>query len=135
MQLNESMTEKQMREVAEFFLEKNQPCRSDYAEKYVKLLEQVELSKKNEYTAQSSAPVSDESKEKLRAELKAFRLKRSRQENIKPYFIFNDAQMEDLINKNPGSKEELCQVSGFGPVKAEKYGDEILAILKRYYGN
>ena len=71
----------------------------------------------------------DEAKEKLRADLKAFRLERSRQEKIKPYFIFNDAQMEDLIEKNPRSKEELCQVAGFGKVKADKYGEEILEIL------
>ena len=64
------------------------------------------------------------------AELKAFRLERSRQEKVKPYFIFNDAQMADLIEKNPKDKTELCQVSGFGPVKAEKYGDVILEILR-----
>ena len=70
-------------------------------------------------------------KEQLIAELKAFRLERSRQEKVKPYFIFNDAQMTDLIEKNPKDKEGLCQVSGFGPVKAEKYGEEILRILKK----
>lgn len=43
--------------------------------------------------------------------------------------IFNDAQMMDLIEKNPQDKEELQQVSGFGAVKAEKYGDAIIEIL------
>ena len=38
--------------------------------------------------------------------------------------------MEDLIKKNPKNKEELCQVSGFGNVKAEKYGEGILKILR-----
>ena len=73
----------------------------------------------------------EEVKDKLIAELKAFRLERSGQEQVKPYYIFNDAQMEDLIKKNPKDKEELCQVSGFGKVKAEKYGDEILEILRK----
>jgi hypothetical protein len=32
----------------------------------------------------------------------------------------------------PGSKAALQGVSGFGPVKAEKYGDVILKILEEY---
>lgn len=124
MQVKESMTEKQMLEIANFFLEQNQSERSDYAEKYEELLKEAEDSKEH------ISSEKDESKEELRTELKAFRLNRSRQEKIKPYFIFNDAQLEDLLEKNPKNKAELCQVSGFGTVKAEKYGDEILAILR-----
>lgn len=37
--------------------------------------------------------------------------------------------MMDLISKMPKSKEELQEISGFGKVKAEKYGDIILKIL------
>lgn len=129
--VKESMSEKEMRELADFFLEKNQPCRLDYAEKYEKLLAQVEEVKEKTSDAQNLTSKNAECMYKLRTELKAFRLKRSRQENIKPYYIFNDAQMEDLIQKNPKSKAELCKVSGFGPVKVEKYGDEILEILRK----
>ena len=39
--------------------------------------------------------------------------------------------MEELIAKKLKNKDELCQVSGFGKVKAEKYGDEIIGILMR----
>lgn len=70
--------------------------------------------------------------DKLRAELKEMRLKTSRKENIKPYFIFNDKQMDDLIDKYPKSKEALIKVSGFGEKKAEKYGEEILSILAKF---
>lgn len=123
-QVEYARSEKEMLELANYFLEKNQSDRWDYAEKYEKILEQVEASKENN----SSAP--NKTKEKLVAELKAFRLERSRQEGIKPYYIFNDAQMEALIEKNPKNEEELCQVPGFGKVKAEKYGREILGILE-----
>ena len=74
--------------------------------------------------------VSEMNREALVKRLKAFRLEQSRKEKIKPYFIFNDAQMEDIIDKNPQTKEELLQVSGFGNVKVEKYGEEIVGILK-----
>ena len=121
-----SMNEKEMLEIANFFLERTQQNRLDYAEKYEKILEKIESSKEN--IKENISPVKDEVKE-IRLNLKAFRLERSRQEKIKPYFIFNDAQMEDLIQKNPRSKEELCKVSGFGKIKAEKYGEDILKII------
>lgn len=128
-QIKESMTEKEMLDVANFFLERNQESRLDYAQKYEKILEKIGTSKENELVVETVSSVTDDTKEELRANLKAFRLERSRQEKIKPYFIFNDAQMEDLIEKNPRSKEALCQVAGFGKVKADKYGEEILKIL------
>ena len=65
-------------------------------------------------------------------ELKAYRLDKSREEKIKPYFIYNDNQLKDLISKMPRNKEELQTVSGFGEVKANKYGDDILKIVKKY---
>lgn len=180
-QVKDSMSEKEMAEIANFFLEKNKQDRSDYTEKYEKILakaeisneknavtedvevsnekeaitkkvevsnekepivekveiskekeiitEKVEKSEAKEVITENVSVEKDNGREKLIAELKAFRLERSRQEKVKPYFIFNDAQMADLIEKNPKDKTELCQVSGFGPVKAEKYGDVILEIL------
>ncbi|GLC31676.1 HRDC domain-containing protein [Clostridium omnivorum] len=65
-------------------------------------------------------------------ELKAYRLDKSREEKIKPYFIYNDNQLKDLIAKMPRNKEELQRVVGFGEIKANKYGDDILKIIKKY---
>ncbi|MDF2544941.1 MAG: hypothetical protein K0S47_4659 [Herbinix sp.] len=65
-------------------------------------------------------------------ELKAYRLSKSREENIKPYFIYNDSQLKDLILKMPKSKEELKSVAGFGEVKANKYGTDILNIVGKF---
>lgn len=67
--------------------------------------------------------------ENLIKKLKEFRLQMSRAENTKPYFIFNDKQMTGLLEKMPKTKSELKEVSGFGEVKVEKYGDVILKIL------
>lgn len=65
----------------------------------------------------------------LSSQLKAFRLKKSREESVKPYFLFNDKQLEDLINKRPQSRDKLKSISGFGEIKCEKYGNEILKII------
>ena len=63
--------------------------------------------------------------------LKAYRLKTSSDEGIKPYMVFSNAEMETLIKANPKSKSELHMVKGFGDKKVEKYGEEILGILNR----
>ena len=65
-------------------------------------------------------------------ELKAYRLAKSREEKIKPYYIYNDNQLKDLIGKMPGTKEELMSVAGFGGAKAAKYGSDILKIIEKY---
>ena len=63
--------------------------------------------------------------------LKEYRLKTSRSEGIKPYMIFNNEEIETLIKANPKSKNELLKVKGFGEKKVEKYGEEILKIIRR----
>ena len=64
--------------------------------------------------------------------LRVYRWKKSQEEEIKPYFIYNDSQLKDLIARMPNTKRELMQVSGFGKAKAEKYGAEILEIIRRF---
>lgn len=123
------MSEKEMRDIADFFLANNKEERLDYAEKYKQILEKY-TDKDEEKVSADEADQDDNWDETLVKELKAFRLEQSRKENIKPYYIFNDAQMQDLLKKNPKTKEELCKVVGFGQVKAEKYGEQIIAILQ-----
>ena len=65
-------------------------------------------------------------------ELRAYRLDKSREEKIKPYFIYNNKQLEELIFKMPITKDELKTVSGFADVKASKYGNDITDIIKKY---
>lgn len=143
----DEMSNDTMLELAQFYLQQNNPARSDYSKKYEELVQemdeqadkmthveinttQLDMSKKNE---QMEAPIQaadvNKCKEDLVKRLKEFRLKKSRAEGIKPYYIFNDAQMEELLEKMPQSKEALLKVSGFGNVKTEKYGEEIIRIL------
>lgn len=108
----------EMYELAQFFLKANKEKKTDYIKRYEQLVA--------ESKATSKEPLNEE---ELIEKLKAFRLNQSRLENVKPYFIFNDMQMKDLIEKNPRNEEELLKVSGFGKVKVEKYGKDILKIL------
>lgn len=108
----------EMFSLAQFFLEANKDKKIDYTQKYEK-----EIAENKDVVSTA------EDKEELIRKLKDFRWCQSKIENIKPYYIFNDMQMNDLIEKNPKSEEELLQVSGFGKVKVEKYGKDILKIL------
>ncbi len=144
---NSNTSVDEMLQLANFFLEKNNPNRSDYARKYEEMVAMMTTNELVKETFEESQEVKSAvasrveqevkvvqeeksiAKEEAISKLKAFRLEQSRKENVKPYYIFNDAQMMDLLEKNPKTKEELLNVSGFGGVKVEKYGDKILQIL------
>lgn len=147
-------SDKEMKAIAEGLLALHTPNKSDYAKKYEDIIDnmKVEIETKpiidkktyikpsvikeeiieikpivtNEKLVEAKSLVSDE---ELIKSLKAFRLEKSREEKIKPYFIFNDNQMMELISKRPKSKEDIINIYGFGPAKVEKYGEIILKIL------
>ncbi len=68
--------------------------------------------------------------EELKIRLKNYRKEKSNFEQIQPYMIFNDQTLEELINKVPLSLEELKLINGFGDYKINKYGNEIIDIIK-----
>lgn len=90
----------------------------------------MDLSKYNEtiqeHNTQETKDVITKNDDDIRETLKAFRLEASRKEGIKAYCIFSNNQMDDIIEKRPTCIDELMQVSGFGTVKCEKYGESII---------
>lgn len=56
----------------------------------------------------------------------------SRKEGVKPYIVFTDSMIMEIINKNPKDKEELKNIRGFGEQKIIKYGSFIITTLKDY---
>lgn len=123
---------------AKSYLDLHKEVDKDYTEKY----EQYKVdNNKSERKARVKSDTEEKSpinvtisieKTEIFKELKAYRLAKSREENIKPYFIYNDNQLKDLIFKMPRSEEELIKVDGFGKVKADKYGDDIFKIVNKY---
>jgi len=49
--------------------------------------------------------------------------------NIKPYFIFNNNELDQLLSIRPTSKEMFLTVPGFGEKKYEQYGEDIIALI------
>ena len=66
----------------------------------------------------------------LEKALRAMRTAKSQELKLPPYTIFADKTMYDLILKKPATMDELLNVYGIGTAKAEKYGEQILKILK-----
>lgn len=72
------------------------------------------------------------SKEALYTELKEYRLKQAKLEEMKPYLIFYNSTLDEIIEKMPVSVDDLLNVKGFGKVKGEKYGPAIVEIVSSY---
>lgn len=62
--------------------------------------------------------------------LREWRSARARSEGMPPYVIAHDRTLKSLASVRPASLEALLTVSGIGPSKAGKYGEEILEVLQ-----
>lgn len=61
--------------------------------------------------------------------LKEWRTNKAEKLQQKNYMICHNSELIDLAMYKPSNFEELQQIKGFGPQKADKFGDDILAIL------
>lgn len=115
--------DKEMKALAEYFLSKHAPKEMTYHKKYEQIIEEE---------TNTPVEIADDSNnvELLIQKMKEYRLKQSREDKVKPYYIFTDKQMLDIIEKRPSNIEELMRISGFGEVKCGKYGEQIIEILK-----
>lgn len=61
--------------------------------------------------------------------LKKWRLSKSKANDVPAYVIFDDKTLHAIAKDRPTSRSELLAVSGIGPVKAERFGDEVLELV------
>ena len=61
--------------------------------------------------------------------LKEWRTEKAEKMKQKNYLICHNSELIDLAMYKPSNLDELQQIRGFGPQKADKFGDDILAIL------
>ena len=61
--------------------------------------------------------------------LKAWRKKFAEEENVPPYFIFNDKTLIEIANQKPSNARGLLSISGIGELKAQKFGGDIIRII------
>ena len=73
--------------------------------------------------------IKDDNKETIRSELKKYRLQKAKSLNYKPYFIFNDQTLEEILSIMPRTLTDLKKISGLGDKKMEFYGQDIINII------
>lgn len=84
--------------------------------------------------AESSATVgsvnSRSPSDPLFQQLRALRKRLADAQGVPAYIVFGDQVLWDMIEQRPTTPGELLQVSGVGPVKAERYGEAFLRVLR-----
>lgn len=93
------------------------------------IAEEIPLLNINEDITDNNKTININNDDEIRTNLKKYRLNKSKELNYKPYFIFSDKTLEELINKKPKNKVELKQIEGFGDKKIEMYGIDIIKII------
>lgn len=73
--------------------------------------------------------IKGDNKETIRSELKKYRLQKAKSLNYKPYFIFNDQTLEEILSIMPRTLTDLKKISGLGDKKIEFYGQDIINII------
>ncbi|MGN1410081.1 MAG: HRDC domain-containing protein, partial [Eubacteriales bacterium] len=68
----------------------------------------------------------------LLEQLKAERLRLARLYSVPAYVIFSDAALYDMCRLMPRDQSEFLNVSGVGKVKAERYGEFFIDIIRKF---
>ncbi|BES65092.1 hypothetical protein SANA_15310 [Gottschalkiaceae bacterium SANA] len=124
----------EMFKIASRYLDLHQPNRKDYTKKY----SAREDNHKSLDTKKGKTEELKESKEVyantqgIREVLKAYRYNKSKEEGVKAYYIYSNAQMEALMVAKPKTTNEIMKIKGFGRVKCDKYGEDLIRILREY---
>ena len=73
--------------------------------------------------------------EELFRRFKILRKNLSNKESIRPYMVFSDTNIMDIIKISPRTIDELFSVKGLGEKKIFKYGEAIINLINSYYNN
>lgn len=65
----------------------------------------------------------------LVAALKAFRSREARRRRWRAYMVFDNATLQALADQRPADMSALLAIPGFGPKRAERYGDKLLQLI------
>ncbi|MGI8983591.1 MAG: ATP-dependent helicase [Acidimicrobiales bacterium] len=62
--------------------------------------------------------------------LKEWRTAIARRDKVPPYVVMNDAHLKGIADRRPTTLGELAACAGIGPLKLERYGEDILGVLE-----
>lgn len=70
--------------------------------------------------------------ESLYEALRRWRNEQAAKEGITPYMIAHNSWLKQMVKMHVKTKEDLLQIKGFGEKRTEKYGDDILRVVKSF---
>lgn len=65
----------------------------------------------------------------LYVELKQWRSDTARDQGVPAYIVFNNKTLAAIAAMHPTTRDELLEVPGIGPTKADRYGQELLELI------
>lgn len=69
------------------------------------------------------------------AALRAWRLERSRTDEVPAYVVFDNKTLAAIAELRPSTLDELVTVPGVGPAKLARYGEEVIALVSGLGGD
>ena len=107
----------------------------DIIEKYIEE-KNIDKSKLNTVSGKSTGLNSEyfnvTTDKKLYERLRDYRLSVSKLEGVLPYMILSSNTLKEISGRYPLDEEQLKDMGGIGPVKINKYGEDIINIVKEY---
>lgn len=73
------------------------------------------------------------SKVSLKDKLISFRNIKAKREGVPVYQVLTEDTIKEICNNKPKTKTELLKINGIGEKKLNRYGNEIISIIKDYY--
>lgn len=64
--------------------------------------------------------------------LKAKRLELAKKQHVPAFMIFSDRSLRDMTYKKPRTSGEFMEISGVGHAKLEKYGQEMINVIRKF---
>jgi len=77
----------------------------------------------------AARPSVDPSDSALYDALAAWRLRRARGEAVPAFHVFHNRVLAAIAGARPRNRTELAEISGVGPAKLERYGDDVLDVI------
>ena len=88
------------------------------------------LSAKSKYTAEiDETALSEISDDELKKRLLDFRVARAKELNYPAYYVFNNEELDKLVELRPKSLEELKNSNILAPIKVKTHGELIIQIV------
>ncbi|HEU0246800.1 MAG TPA: ATP-dependent DNA helicase RecQ [Gaiellaceae bacterium] len=76
-----------------------------------------------------TTPAAADADEDLVERLRGWRQRRSHADGVPAFVVLHDTTVRELASAKPQTYADLAAVKGFGPVKIDRYGDEVLALI------